>query len=354
MSVSRNLTIDVARGFIILLVPAIHVTLLYSNDAVKAGVLGFILRCFAEGPGAQLFMFLMGFCIVLSRKKSPKIILRRSVLLFLSGYLLNFFKFILPGLFGLVPNELFSAYGLSQDIFGYIDLFFIGDILQLAAFSYLLCAFLYLFKYGFYTTFFLAIFMVLFSPFFWDINSPSIFIDLFVRLFNGFPPVVFFPFFPWSSYSLFGLLFGYLYLKMDASSFYLWLFKIGLAFCFSGLLIIFFEPPAYNSSFYRLGPGGTIFHLGIVFIWIRLCHEMAIRKANSRFVRFLCYLSRRVISIYIIQWVLICWFLVFFGFNQNGLFDTCVEIFIMTLLTIGITYVLEFIRNHISLLKLRT
>lgn len=341
MPISRNITIDVARGFIILLMPAIHVTLLYSSDSVKSGIFGFSLNSVAEGVGAQLFMFVMGFAIVLSRKKSPRYILRRSGVLFCAAYCLNFLKFIIPALFGLLPAEFLSAYGISNDIFGYIELLFIGDILQFAALAYLLCGFLYLWKYGFYAAGTLACCIILFSPLFWDYRTHIIIIDLFIRFFNGFPPGEFFPFFPWGAYPLLGLFFGFLFLKMDSSEFYLLLVKVGVALFFVGLFIMLFEPFAYSRSFYRLGTGGTLFHTGIVLIWIRLCHELAVRKHNTWFVMLLSYLSRRITSIYIIQWILIFWLLSFFGFNQNNLIDTCFEVIGISLLTFLIIYLLE-------------
>jgi len=56
---------SLARGFIVFVMPAVHSVMLYSSEEVKQGWLGSILGFLAEGPGAQLFMFLMGVFIVL-------------------------------------------------------------------------------------------------------------------------------------------------------------------------------------------------------------------------------------------------------------------------------------------------
>lgn len=63
MSTQRNAALDVARGFIVFIMPAVHSVLLYSSPQVQSGWLGAILGFLAEGPGAQLFMLLMGLSL---------------------------------------------------------------------------------------------------------------------------------------------------------------------------------------------------------------------------------------------------------------------------------------------------
>ncbi len=61
---------SLARGFVVLTMPAIHSVLFYGETEVKEGPLGIILGFLAETAGAPVFMLLMGVFIAYS---SPKL-----------------------------------------------------------------------------------------------------------------------------------------------------------------------------------------------------------------------------------------------------------------------------------------
>lgn len=56
----RIQSLDLARGFTVLFIAPIHAVLLFASPAVYSAAPIQFLKFIAEGPGAQLFMTLMG------------------------------------------------------------------------------------------------------------------------------------------------------------------------------------------------------------------------------------------------------------------------------------------------------
>lgn len=329
---SRNLMVDIARGFIVFIMPATHATLYYSQLSVQEGSWGILLRCFAEGAGAQVFMFLLGFSFFLGRRKSMQVIFKRSVSIFCLAYILNFIKFVIPIIIGIIPDSLFNYYHISRDIFGVIDLFMVGDIFQFAALSYLLCGVLYHYKVGWLTPLCLGFAIIVISPLVWGHRLGNFLTDYLLKLLNGAPSAVFFPFFPWGVYPLLGLTFGQLYKTLPKDGFYRVCLITGILSVSVGLLGMHFEPASFNRTFYRLGPGGTIFHCGLVLLWLCLCALIG-RKLNAAhpFLKCLRWCSVNITIIYIAQWVAVIYLLPIFGFMDLGLINTLIAVVVVSL-----------------------
>src|SRR5690242_13320705 len=92
----RIASIDLARGFTVLFIPAIHSVMLYSTLQVHQSAYGRLLAFIAEWPGAQILMLLMGVSFALSAKVSNKKVLLKALILLFIGYLMNYSKFVLP------------------------------------------------------------------------------------------------------------------------------------------------------------------------------------------------------------------------------------------------------------------
>lgn len=100
----RYLFLDLARGFTVLFIPIIHVTMLYSQPQVHESWLGYVLRFIAEWSGAQLLMFIMGINLSFS-KKTTAFHMKRAALLFITGYILNSLKFLILLWLGWLPQN---------------------------------------------------------------------------------------------------------------------------------------------------------------------------------------------------------------------------------------------------------
>lgn len=331
----RNLTIDIARGLVVLIMPAIHVTSYYGSLPVQESMLGSVLSCFSEAAGAQLLMFLLGFSFFLGRDKSVKFIFKRSISIFLLAYLLNFVGFVLPTVFGLIPDSFFSYYRIQTGVFGVIDLLMVGAIFQFAAISYLVCGILHRFKVGFGFTACFTLIILAISPIVWGIRFDNFLFDYLWKLLNGCPPAVFFPFFPWGVYPLLGYMFGILFKNMPPEQFYRVTSITGVVCVVIGILGVQIEPGSFNLTFYRLGPGGTLLHCGLVLLWLNICHFLAPKlRKRRRFLFIFYWCSTNITVIYFIQWVLICWLFPFFGFMKLDLIETLNAVIVISWLTI--------------------
>src|SRR5690606_10179262 len=104
--------------------------------------------------------------------------------------------------------------------------------------------------------------------------------------------------------------------------------------------------------FYRLGPVGTCFHLGIALISLCLCSLFNRLFSDNPVISFLTLISKNVTMVYMIQWVLVCWILPLFGYHQLKLPATIAAICMTTTLTVLLTYLCaKFNRFHFHIKK---
>lgn len=331
---SRGLAL--ARGFIVFVMPAVHSVMLYSSEEVKLGWLGSILGFLAEGPGAQLFMFLMGIFIVLGRPKTARQILVRSLLIGGLGYLLNLFRLVVPYYLNLLPADYIASLIISPDSPVGWQLFIIGDILQFASLAYLFCALLY--KYFAHIVILILVTSLVWwiSPCVWSANKLSGF--LIFQLFAGLPPKAFFPLFPWLFFPLLGLLFGRLLQLYVPVKFLRAMILTGISLLILGKLITFAEPVEWNSNFYRQGRGGTLWHGGIALLWTALFMGVAQLKTTNPFFRLLDFVSRHITIIYVLQWIIIMWMFRLFGYNSLTLFPSLFALLVTSTLSFTLAW----------------
>jgi uncharacterized membrane protein len=352
-STNRNPTIDIARGFTVFIMPSVHAVMIYSLPAVKRSWLGSLISFLAEGPGAELFMLLMGMVIPFSKpRRLSKIFYRVAMLLFI-GYLLNLFKFIIPLKTGIMPESLPLNYGFPAGSKGMLELLLMGDILQQAAFAYLVVALLYkLPRYAFLSIVF-AFVVAGISPWLWDAHSVNPCLDYLLTLCTGQPPKTFFPVLPWLTYSLTGLALGYYIRRYPPSRFYPVILVCGIACIVAGKWLESCEAAAWERSFYRTGPAGTFYHIGLVLLWLCLCRLTVKWLKNNFFLDLLNWLSRYITRIYFIQWVIICWMIPVFGYARLRLAGSLSSMLIVTILSFLLTKLTtlrreSFLKYHLS------
>src|SRR5580658_7066767 len=139
----RIKSFDLARGFTVLMIAPIHTVMLYSKLSVRETLLGKLMAFIAEGPGAQLFMLLMGVFFALSAKNNFIAICKRTFYLLVVAYLLNVFKFVIPHFFGWLPQSLLNDLSIDTNCNEYLQFLLIGDILHFAAIATLILFVLY-------------------------------------------------------------------------------------------------------------------------------------------------------------------------------------------------------------------
>jgi uncharacterized membrane protein len=316
----RVKSLDLARGFTVLCMVPVHSMLLYSKPEVYATLPGQILAFIAEGPGAPLFMLLMGISFALKEKPTLSDTLKKAALLLLAGYGLNFVKFVLPYEMGLMPVRLreylqVPGRGAAWTLLG------VGDILQFAAPALLLLYGVTRFRYYSRTALGLAILVCWLSPFAWDAHSSCPLHNYVLRLATGQPPRTFFPLLPWLVYPLVGLALGR-FLKRDAAGCFKLCGGIGLGLIALDHIFQCAYPAVQAANFYRTYPHETMGHVGVVLLALYgwdLLHRFV--KPNFCW-RLLTYSSRHITQIYLIQWPLLFLLLPLIGYQRLGLTAT--------------------------------
>ncbi|HEX7755889.1 MAG TPA: heparan-alpha-glucosaminide N-acetyltransferase domain-containing protein [Niabella sp.] len=309
---------SLARGFVVLVMPAIHTVLLYSTLPVKQGPLGMLLGFLAETSGAPLFMFLMGLFLALGREKTVTYILKRFLILLVAGYLLNSLKFLIPYYLGLIPQQFLTDNGLAIAANTPLQLFLTGDILQFAAIAYAACALLKKWTKNkmWYGLVFLLVLLI--TPYTWKLHSNSI-LAIPLALLVAKPPHTFFPLFPWLLYPLAGLITGSMLTGIKGRAFNKLLAGLALGLIVTGYAIALMEPADWQTEFYRLGRGGTLLHIGWALGWVWLFVVLAKRVLNNYLFRLLQWLSDHILLFYMLQWIVIFWCFPLFGYNNIGL-----------------------------------
>lgn len=340
----RILSLDLARGFTVMFIAPVHTMMLFSKPSQHESWLGGILRFISEGPGAQLFMLLMGISFALSAKKDTKVVLKRAFLIFILGYLLNFLKFGLPFLFRLLPDELLKWLEVGYDRNGFIQLVGTGDILQLAGMILVVLLMVYrLFPYRF-TYFLIAIAACFISPMLWDLKSDNLLFNSILQLFGGQPPKVFFPLFPWLVYPMFGMYVGYL-IKSGIGIKIPKLWTVTIMTGSIAVIIYHFINNYHEGSFYRTWPVDTLIHLLLVLVWLYAWHLVSKLFDSNRFFDLLCWLSKHITILYFVQWVFIFWLLPVFGFQSLGFFASVGLMALVTFNVWGIVYIIDKMRS---------
>jgi hypothetical protein len=338
----RIKSLDLARGFTVLCIPAVHSILLYSQPAVRDTLPGQLLCFIAEGPGAQLFMTYMGTSMTLSEKLTWYIVLKRSALFLLAGYGLNLLKFVLPLRLGLLPAAFQTDLGITDPCTAAETVFLLGDILHFAAIALPITYGIYQLRHYWVYAIATAAFIAICAPFFWDRASCSPVTNYIAALVGGQPPAVFFPLFPWLVYPLAGLVIGY-WLNRNPPDRFLFIGLTGVVLIVVGEVLAYFQLPSL--SFYRTRSGDTAVHLGVVLVWLWIWEGfVSYVKPNAGF-RLLQFASRHITLIYLIQWPLICWLLPLFGYQNLGGWSSFNVAVGMTLLTLFLTLLILACRH---------
>jgi uncharacterized membrane protein len=333
----RIKTLDLARGFTVLMIAPVHTMMLYSKPEIRETLFGKLFAFIAEGPGAQLFMMLMGIFFAMSPLKNFLTVCKRTFYLLLVAYLLNVFKFVIPHALGLTPDNLLSELKIQNGSDGYMQLLLLGDILHFAALAQLVLFSVQRLKNFHLVAIILAGFYCVISPRFWDMHSRYPALDYLFQLSGGAPPKVFFPFFPWIVYPLTGLFIGHYFKTGERQKIFWYMRDIGWILVITSCLIKYSFKMVNELSFYRTYPDDTLIHLGIVLVWLSCWEWIAENVNDNLFFRMLRYMSRHITAIYITQWIIICWLLPAFGYQKLDLLQTICSIMLTSFLTISVS-----------------
>jgi uncharacterized membrane protein len=321
-SAPRIDAIDLARGTAVLFMPLVHSLYMYGDRAILREPSLFRSVMHAIGHEAPMFLLAMGLSFVFSRNQSPARSARRGLRLLWIGYATSAAEFIPPILVGTMPesfveaNDMKSPLRLEQ----YLHLIGDADILHMAGLSLL---FMGLARHAIksrYVMFGLALLIALLSGVVQGYRPGIPILDALCDLLWGREWNVYFPVVPWASSVFMGMAFG-MYIQDcggDAAPAFRWMARLGSLLAVVGGLLWWHDPALHYRDFFHMGPGGTLYLMGVTAIGFWLIHKSARFLKATWFGRFAMYCSPRVTSLYVTHWILISWGMGIVGFREHA------------------------------------
>ena len=344
----RLLSIDLARGLAVFFMIAVHTLEVFASEEVKNSVFGQIIEFFGGPPAAPVFMTLMGFSFIYSRKSELKPRLLRGFKIFLSGYILNIIRGVLPfALSNYLKMDIIETFPPEQ-LNGYTILTIV-DILQFAGIALMIMALIQEFKINKYVILFSAFLISMLSPFLWGLNLNIPVIDQILELFWGDQPIefsfienkIFFPVFPWLSFPLLGMFLGETMKNTNDQNRTFKYFGIGgFLVLLIGIAISYNNFEYQFNDYYHSRQGAMLFMCGFVVLWIYITKIAIDKLPTNKLFDLLFKWSKGVTNIYFAQWIIIIWSIAFFGINQSS-YDTII------LLILTFTFISHFINEFI-------
>lgn len=332
----RILTIDFVRGISVLLMIPVHCMIIYSDtDTWKNSILGKIIQVIE--CGSPMFLIAMGISFAFSKRQDFKTMIIRGLTILGIGYLLNGVRFLIPMVFfGGLPELFLTANDRVQgDPANFIYFLLLGDIFQLAGLSVLFMTGMMQLTKNKNMYLILGLIIVALSRKFSGFRVEIIGFDYICDLLWGNQYNVYFPIFPWMSFILLGLFFGIGYReeKNNVVFVYKKMVYYSIGFIVLGLLLCMYNYEYHFGDYYHLGPGGSIMLMGIDLLLIWISHLFVKYSKPNKLYKLFYYSSKNVSSFYVIQWILISWGMVLFGYSNRQTISLLFLIVSITLLT---------------------
>jgi len=299
---NRDGTADLLKGLAVLFMIQVHIMEQFGTADLYESFIGKISLFLGGVPCAPVFLAVMGY--FLAKTERPyKYFLKRGLILFTGGILLNIFR---------SANLLLQLYAgkMEADPLFYI---FGADILPLAGLSLIVAGLLrVVFRSRPLPYFLTAIATVFIGQFLPAPNSLPGYLSYLTSFFIGSGEMSYFPFFPWFAYVLTGYAWQLFICKQNifqktqetvqvVSMVFLWIF------------IFLTLPWAATISHNLTGPGGYYHHHIQFFAWATIFmagYLWAIKQAetgygNTMFLRAVKWTGENVTLIYVVQWLII-------------------------------------------------
>lgn len=299
----RQIELDVVKGIAIIFMVLCHALLDLGGDLETP--FGFFIYDVLGGPfAAPVFMFCMGIGIAYSRRSTPSYLLKRGLILFFGGYLLNLIRFTIP---------ILTVYAVTkqQELLEEAYAWFFGvDILQFAGLAFILFAAWKKTRLTWKWLFLFGVVLSLVSFPLNDVGTGDFTIDALLGIFYGTGEVSCFPLFNVFLIPVVGFKIGEILLHLeDKKTIYIRSLIIFLPLSVGIELILHIFGLDYYGDFVQTF-WLTIFNIislcSFCIAWISLWGLIFLSYKKER-VPFLSTMSENVTIIYVIHWLLIEW-----------------------------------------------
>jgi uncharacterized membrane protein len=334
----RLLSIDFARGLAVFFMIAVHTLEVFANQEVKNSLFGQIISFLGGPPAAPVFMTLMGFSFIYSSKSALKPKLLRGFKIFLSGYVLNILRGVIPytlathlklDVIKIFPIEKINVYTILTTV----------DILQFAGIALMIMSIIQGLQINKYLILLSAFLISMISPLLWGIKLDIPIIDQLFELFWGDLPIEFgfiankiaFPVFPWLTFPLLGMFLGETVKNsIDMNRIFNYFGLFGIFLIGIGVAISFSNYQYHFNDYYHSRQGAMVFMCGFVLSWLYLNKLVIDSVPKNSLFDLLFNWSKGVTNVYFVQWIIIIWSIAFIGINSSPFTTTILLILIFT------------------------
>ncbi len=333
---SRIEAYDIMRGLAVLLMILIHIVHEYARPNVENSVVGYVIEFLGGPPAAPTFMMLMGIFFIYSNKGTFRLSLLRGLNLLLIAFVLNLVRGIIPyyiltDLQGVSPDSLGIYFRLEYLIFEV-------DILTFAGISYMIMTVLYHFAKKPVIWLAIAAVIAVGSPLLWRIEVTQLPLQYVINIFWGDEYLSTFPVFPWLSFPLVGMVIGRLLKeRMDHRNVVNKLGIYSIMFIIVGGVLMLINIDYFYNAYGKMGIGAIISIIGFVFFWQWLITKIFKGIGGKVRTGILQFLSKNVLYVYFIHWVLCKWGVVFFGIDSMGYAGVLAMFAVITALSMILT-----------------
>lgn len=310
----RQIELDIARGLAVIFMVLIHVQEYFSTNIASESILGQVIDFLGGVPAAPVFMFLMGIGVIYSKNNTVEKMIKKGMLLILTGYMLNLLRGTLPNLLHcFVWKDVGFMYTAFNELI-YVDIF------QFSGLALILLAMVKKFEFNIRKIGILALVFGILNYLTHNVTTDNFFASAISGLFIGSNEFSFFPFLTWIFYPLTGYIFGHYLISCESKEKFYRKAFIGAAVVMSSMFfissyIIKVDIGLANAlAYYHHQLLGNIVFGAFVVAWISVLF-FASKYIPNYINTVLSRWSRNVTEIYIIHWLFIGWIVATMGYN---------------------------------------
>lgn len=339
---SRQIELDFVKAFAIIFMVIIHVYEELSAVDVSIAPQGFLHNFlqFMAGPlAAPAFMFAMGLGTLYTKNRSPKVLIKRGIQLFITAYVLNIVRDAIPCVISSFVKN--TPINIEELIYVCFNI----DILAFAGLAFIAIGISKHFKVSLEMLGVLAVLFQFLGTFLSAVVPINYVTQYIFGLFFYTSDVSCFPFFQWFIYPISGMIFAkYLKHIKDLDLFYKGVLYVSLI-VIAGLSISLYTYGFDLKTFYMLKDNiyyrqtflSFLFTISCVCAEISLFHFIRKKIQSIKIENTIKFISSNLTNIYYYQWIIIGWINMFFRPSINFYLVIPVGLVIM-FIAIGIAY----------------
>jgi uncharacterized membrane protein len=309
---------DLAAGLAVFFMILVHVLWHWGRPETWTTPIGEAIS-YAAGPtAAPVFVFLMGASLgAAPQSHAPTLVTRGLWLLFL-GYVLNFLR-------GVIPGSLGTAFGIvtPEQIWPYTPWWLATtvDLHHVVGLSLVAIALLRMRTEPSAAWLGIGGALVFMAPWLRTVQFGTPLIDAPLTPILSSAPNVYYAVVPWLAYPLAGAVFGAAIARAsDRTRVFRLGATLGIGLLIIGVALILATRPSFDVfTYWRQPPAFVVAIMGIVLVWLALCHVVSRIEAIDRRLGIVYGWSDRVIAMYFTHWVLVGWGAGLVGFRALGL-----------------------------------